>query len=887
MHHAAIPWTLLRVGVRHMLHRPWQAMLCIVGVALGVAMVVSIDLSNASARRAFTLSTDAVAGRATHQLVGGPAGIDERLYRRLRVEHGIRLSAPIVEGYVIAPDMQGITLHLLGVDPFVEQPFRSYLAAPGSQARAANKSFDLSTLLVEPNTVLIAEDMAQRYGLQPGDTFRLRIGGDMPNVRVAGILQPQDRLSRQVLETMLIADIATAQELLDSVSRLSRIDLILTEAQEEQVRTLLPPGVELTSPEARTSTLEQMIQAFELNLASLSMLALIVGMFLIYNTMTFSVVQRREKLGILRCLGVTRRQIFGLVLIEAVGMSLIGSLVGVLAGIVLGRGLVRLVTRTITDLYFVITIRNLAIDPVVLLKGFILGFLATLVAAAVPAHEATLTAPRAVLRRSSVEERIRYAVPRTTLSGLALFAIAGILLMLGNGQWLAWIAGWTGWTGWTAWTPSKVLSLYLAFAALFAILIGFSLLTPGTTVGLMTLIRPLWGRLFGLPGRMAARGVVAALSRTSVAIAALMVAVSVTIGVGIMVRSFRQTVIRWLDQSLSADIYVSPPGTMANRIDTTLDRALIDELTDTPGIAGRTLIRGVQVDVVDAGPVTLMAIERDTTRGMRALRFKRGAASPDALLAAFDAGDVFISEPLAYRTGLGAGDRLQMRTDKGVHGFTIAGVYYDYTSERGVVQLAYPFYRTYWDDPAITSCAFYVTTDVASQGEVDTVVQRLRERVGGRQELLIRSTRMLREHSMAIFDRTFAITAVLQILATIVAFIGVLSTLMALQLERTRELGMLRAVGFTPRQVWGLLLSQTGLMGLTAGILSMPVGLILALVLIYVINRRSFGWTLELVVDPWLFVQALVVAVCAALLAGIYPALRMARVSPAVALREE
>lgn len=881
MHHNAIPWTLLRVGVRHMLHRPWQAMLCIVGVALGVAMVVSIDLSNASARRAFTLSTDAVAGRATHQLVGGPSGIDERLYRRLRVEHGLHLSAPIVEGYVIAPDMQGMTLHLLGVDPFAEPPFRSYLAAPGSQARGANKSFDLSTLLVEPNTVLIAEEMAQRYGLHLGDTFRLRIGGDMPNVRVAGILQPQDRLSKQVLETMLIADIATAQELLDSIGRLSRIDLILTEGQEEQVRTLLPLGVEVTSPEARTSTLEQMIQAFELNLASLSMLALIVGMFLIYNTMTFSVVQRREKLGILRCLGVTRRQIFGLVLIEAVGMSLIGSLVGVLAGIVLGRGLVRLVTRTITDLYFVITIRNLAIDPVVLLKGFVLGFLATLVAAAVPAHEATLTAPRAVLRRSSVEERIRYAWPRTMLAGLGLFAVAGILLMLGNAQWLA------TWIPWVPWMQSKVLSLYLAFAALFAILIGFALLTPGTTVGLMTLIRPLWGWLFGLPGRMAARGVVAALSRTSVAIAALMVAVSVTIGVGIMVGSFRQTVIRWLDQSLSADIYVSPPGTMANRIDTTLDRALIDALTDTPGIAGRTLIRGVQVDVVDAGPVTLMAIERDKTRGMRALRFQRGSASPDELLAAFDAGEVFISEPLAYRTGLGAGDRLQMRTDKGVHDFTIAGVYYDYTSERGVVQVAYPFYRTYWDDPALTSCAFYVTPDVANQGEVDTVVQRLRERVGGRQELLIRSTRMLREHSMAIFDRTFAITAVLQILATIVAFIGVLSTLMALQLERTRELGMLRAVGFTPRQVWGLLLSQTGLMGLTAGILSMPVGLILALVLIYVINRRSFGWTLELVVDPWLFVQALVVAVCAALLAGIYPALRMARVSPSVALREE
>ncbi|NJM05436.1 FtsX-like permease family protein [Candidatus Gracilibacteria bacterium] len=241
------------------------------------------------------------------------------------------------------------------------------------------------------------------------------------------------------------------------------------------------------------------------------------------------------------------------------------------------------------------------------------------------------------------------------------------------------------------------------------------------------------------------------------------------------------------------------------------------------------------------------------------------------------------AEPLAYRSGLGIGDVLPLRTERGMHDFPIVGVYYDYTSDRGVIRMSYTAYREFWDDAAISSLALYVQPGV----DVEGFVAELRERFGAREELVIGSNVALRTGTLAIFDRTFAITAVLQLLATIVAFIGILSALMALQLERARELGMLRANGLTPGQLWGLVLSQTGLMGLTAGLLALPLGVALALVLVYVINRRSFGWTLDLALDPLLFVQALGVALVAALLAGIYPALKMARTSPALALREE
>ncbi|MFV9505640.1 MAG: FtsX-like permease family protein [Oscillochloridaceae bacterium umkhey_bin13] len=853
---------LLRTSFRYLLRHPWQVGLCILGVALGVAVVVAIDLANASASRAFQLSTESVTGRATHQILGGPTGLPEDLYRQLRLDHGVRAVAPVVEGYVQAPLLADQTFQLLGVDPFAEAPFRSYLAP--DQAGPP----DLAALLGQPATALMAETTAQRAGLAVGDALELRIGPLRQTVQLVGLLRPADDLSRQAVAGLLITDLATAQELLGQVGRLSRIDLILTPEQVPALQALLPPEAELTRAAARSNALEQMTRAFELNLTALSLLALIVGMFLIYNTVTFSVVQRRTLLGTLRCVGVTRRQIAGLVLAEAAVISVVGALLGLGLGVLLGRGLVQLVTQTINDLYFVVTVRELMLDPLVLLKGFVLGVLATLVAAAVPAIEATMTPPRTVLRRSSVEERVRLLVPRLALVGVMLLLLGLLLLALPVPPPQA------------AETQAPLIGIYLAFAALFVIIFGAALLTPLLTVALMRLLRPILGRFGGLLGRMAARDVEAALSRTAVAVAALMIAVSVTIGVGLMVGSFRQTVIAWLEQSLVADLYVSSPTNTANRIDTTIPVTLIETLARSEGVVAMTRFRNVVIET-PLGPTTLVTVDAPEGRGRSALRFSEGGGS--ASWAGWDRGEIFISEPLAFRSGLGVGDTLRLRTDRGQRDLRIAGVYYDYTSDRGVIRMDYAAYRALWDDPAISSLALYAAPGL----DVEALATQLQAELAGQSELVIGSNRALREGTLAIFDRTFAITAVLQLLATIVAFIGILSALMALQLERARELAMLRATGLTPAQLWGVVIGQTSLMGLTAGLLAAPLGLALALVLIFVINRRSFGWTLDLSLDPALFLQALLVALVAAILAGIYPAFKMSRTSPALALRDE
>ena len=846
---------LWRSSVRHLLAHPWQVGLSILGIALGVAVVVSVDLANESARGAFMGFAESLAGRATHRIVGGPSGLPEETYARLRLS-GVRAEAPVVERDVSAVDVPGRTFHLLGIDPFAEAPFRSFVTA-----ESASGARPLAVLLTRPATALIAQATAAQLGLRSGDSLVIRAGARRHRVELVGMLAPPDALSARSIESLLVTDIATAQELVGVPGRLSRIDLIVPRGEAGRallgrVRAALPPAAEITSASASVRALDDLSRGFSVNLTALSLLAFFVGMFLIYNTMTFSVVQRRPLIGALRALGVTRREVWVLVMTEALVLGALATAVGLPAGILLGGGLLRLVTRTINDLYVIVAVSELSVTPAALLTGAALGVGGTLLAALAPAFEATRSTPRAALGRSTLETRTRRLAPRLALGGALLVIVGASVLGL----------------------PTR--SLAVSYGSLFTILLGAALLTPGVTVSVVWLLQPLAGRAFGLLGRMATRGVVAALSRTAVAMAALMIAIAASVGVGIMIDSFRQSVVRWLEVSLQADVYVSSPSLVGSRPDATLDPDLIARLHAAPGVAAVGTQRTVRVQSPE-GPVRLIVLAL-ASRGYRSFTFKAG--DPATLWRRFEEGGaVLVSEPFAYHRRLRVGDSVRLRTETGERGFLVAGVYYDYGSSEGTVMMSRGTYERVWDDRGVSALAIYADDPRG----VDALVDALRRAAGPDRDVLVRSNRALREASLEVFDRTFAVTGVLRLLAMIVAFVGVLSALMALQLERAREIGVLRAQGLTPRQVWGLTTAQTGFMGLVAGLLALPVGTALALVLIFVINRRSFGWSLQLEIAPAILVQAVLLAVAAALLAAVYPAWRMSTMALPAALREE
>lgn len=845
---------LWRAALRYLLRHPLQLLFAVIGVALGVGVVVAIDLANSSANKAFNLSAEAVSGRTSHQVVGGPDGLPEEVYRQIRLAPTTFESAPVVEGLAAVPHKPGLTLRILGLDPFAEGPFREYSPGIGGNS-------DFIRLLTDPGSIMLSAATARDLDLRPDMQLTLQIGGKNRSVTLVGLLQAPDQLSSQALQNLIITDIATAQELLEQFGRLTRIDLILPSGASEetalqQLHSYLPAGVDVVRADQRQQSMAQMTRAFQLNLTALSMLALVVGMFLIYNTMTFSVVQRRPLLGALRTLGVTRREIIRLVLVEALLVGAVGTLLGLALGVLLANGLLALVTRTINDLYFVLNVRSLTLTPLPLAKGLLLGLGATLVAALVPALEAGRTAPRSVLSRSHIEGRGRRLLPWAVAagSGLMVLSLVGLLL------------------------PGH--SIIVGFICMFMLISGYALITPGLAVWLLKGLQSPFKTCFGILGKMAVRNLVAGLSRTGVATAALVIAVAATIGVGLMISSFRVTVDNWLHSYLSADIYITTQGNDFGAGRVPLEPELLERLGQVAGIEKITRARHLRLE--DAHGISELFVAEIPESSFAGYWFADG--DRQQIYREFNnTRAVIVSEPFAYRRDLKRGDFLTLRTQRGEKKFRIAGVFTDYGSDQGRITIARSLYQQYWSDPQTDALGMYLK-DTA---DTDLLVRQLRGLAADMQQLMVYSNRDLREASLATFDRTFAVTSVLRILAVLVAFVGILNALMAMQIERSRELAVLRAGGLTPQQLWLLVTGETGLIGLLAGLLALPLGIAQALILILVINRRSFGWSMDIQVDSAILFQALLLALIAAVLAGLYPAWRMAQTQPAQALRDE
>jgi putative ABC transport system permease protein len=700
---------LSKASRRFLLEQPLQLGLAILGIALGVAVVTSVDIARVSAERAFDVSFEAVAGRATHQILGGPDGLDEALYVRLRTRAGIYPAAPIVEGQVTPVGKRGTTLHILGVDPYAELPFRDHLRVRerGDRDRRANGEL-VRRLVTEPGTIVLSSATAHRLGVRPGQDLALQIGTRLGALKPIGFIEPEGGEAQSGLGDLLIADIGTAQALLGMAGRISRIDLELAEGAagavaERRIRALLPPGAELTPSGSRSEATKGMTRAFEANLVAMSLLALLVGAFLIYNTMNLAVVQRRELFGSLRALGVTGGQVYRMVILEAFAIGALASVLGLGIGALLGHGLVGLVARTINDLYFTVTVRELSWTPQLLFKGLALGLCTTLLAAQGAALEAARVPPRISLSRADLEARFRRTLPRAVWLGCLCLVLSGTMF-LASGK-----------------------SLELGFAAEFALIGGAALLTPALTFGGLRLLDPLIARWLGSHGRMAVRNVGAGLSRTAVATAALMVAIATTIGVGILIESFRIAVGEWLYGVLRADLYITTPGPDATAPPFELDRAFRDRIVALPEVEAVSTVRRFRVEV--AGQPTDIAVYEMAPGSYRGFRFKEGAAS-DLWRAFEEQGAVLVSEPLAYHRDLHRGDSVTLPTDRGPQALRIAGVYYDYSSDRGWVAMSRRTYERYWQGGGYSSIGVYARPGIGDARLRAAVEARLPEGLG-------------------------------------------------------------------------------------------------------------------------------------------------------------
>ncbi|BBM88014.1 FtsX-like permease family protein [Candidatus Uabimicrobium amorphum] len=843
--------TLLRLGLSNVKRHPWLTLFLILGVTLGVAVIVAIDIANQSAMRSFSMSLESVSGKTTHRIVGGSQGIDEKIYSDLKIKLNVAKCAPVISNYVNV----GRDIKLIGIDIFAEAPFRSYVNRDNlSLSDDAFVAFSQ-----QERAVILSQQLATELNTGVGKKIDMEFGGQRIPVSVVAVISPQDPFVQKSLSGIMITDISSAQEIFGSYGRLSHVDLIIEKNIVEtlkKIRNILPEEARIEELQQSNRKTQHIISSFQLNLSALSLLAILIGAFIIYDTVTFSVVRRRHVIGVLRSVGATKRNIFMMIMGETCVMALVGVFCGFFLGVVLAKFAVTMVMQTINDLYFTLTVTDFSIAGTTILKS-LLGVAIALVAALIPSVEAAKIPPVGMLRRSVLESKIHAYLSRFTLSGIALLCLGVVVFFI----------------------PSK--SLILGFIGISLVILGASLCVPLLLLVLMKLISLIAAKNNFVIVKMAARSIERSLSRTSVAVAALTVAVSCLIAINIMIGSFRITFINWIDSVLTAEIFVSGDNKGIARAKE-FSRELAAKVAQVDGVKSISLSRITDVKSQTKDIVRLNAVTRNiANRGVFSWTHK----NIDGKWNDINERSIVVSEPFAYRYNMAQneGNSISLYTDKGLQEFHVVGIYVDYASDRGQILMADEVYRHYWKDDKITAIAVFLKDGYNR----DSVGKEIEKSLEGYEDLVVNPSENLREIALNIFDRTFAITFAMQILVGFVAFIGIISTLMALQLERKKEIGILRANGMTPRQLRKLVYCETGLMGAVAGIISIPLGFAVAVIFIYVINVRSFGWTIQFFPYAKYFVQGLVTAIIAATLAGIYPAWKFAVTNIASVLREE
>ncbi|MHB8909657.1 MAG: FtsX-like permease family protein [Syntrophales bacterium] len=818
--------------LRYLRRRRSLSLLQLLGIACGVAAAVGMALSARVSLASFEKAVESLNGRATHFLQRPAGPVEETVLVRLMADPAVQAFSPLIDRRIRLGN--GEMVRLLGIDPFLDQQIRPQL----SRSRPRESSGpDPYAFLLEEDAVLVDEQLAAQFRLhagQPLETSRgtFRIVGTFPNA--SG-------------EPLVLMDIGHAQRLFGLSGKIDRVDLIVND--EAAFLSRWKSGFRIQSGRQRQETLRDMLQAFRLNLQALSLLALFVGIFLVYNTAMFTVVSRRRDAGILRSLGASPREIFGAFFCEILLLGSIGGALGGLSGFLLSRFLNDLVAGTISNLYFFLRPAPLEWSWPVLVISIALGCAASVLGGIFPLVELIRMDPVQALRG-------RVAVRGTKgLAGKAALAGAGVLVIsLGLFSLAA-------------------VHVYFGFAGSFALLIGVSLIVGLVLVLVHPVLKRFLARLSGLPGKVAAGNIRQNLDRTAVAVAAFMVAISMSIGLSSMIGSFRQSLVWWMGTQLRADLYVGKVDEVE------VPESLYHELRTIPGLEGFDLYRNVQL-LYRGKPITVCSVEAAVLQKYTNFGWLEGGNENwDPV----KKGAAIVSESFYRRFGIKKGDTITLDGVDGPASLTVAAIFYDYTSEHGVIMMDRATYVRIFNDRAISSLGIFVNSRNPHRKQL---LEEVRQRAV-RRGLPVYTREQLWGSILSVFDGTFAVTRSMQALSIIVAFFGIAGALMTLFIERQREFGIYRALGFSSRQVAGMTLMEGLGMGLVSYLMSIGVGTLLAWVLIRVINLRSFHWTIFFYPAWEPYAVAFGTALLASLGAAVYPIWKVYRTYPQMQIREE
>jgi len=835
-----------RLILRPLRAEPVRTLLTVLSVALGIAVVLAIELASEAAAGSFRSSLETVAGEADYE-VTSVGGLDESLYAKLsQLPIPIKVRPRIENHAVLLESKQ--TLPLIGLDLVAHALDTNSTNAPNPSNPPASPSVTPAPNLapgVSQGVIL-----ATASNRKPGDTITLRINDRDHLLTVTKVINSDTAFA--------IVDLGLAQDLLNRPGKIDRLLIEATDNLEPQIKQALPAGATLAPFGARTEENRKMLAGFRSNLVILSYIALVVGAFLIYNTISVSVVRRRSEIGILRALGMTRTAVLTMFLTEAALFGLAGIAIGVPLGRLMAEAAVGAIGATVQNLYVSSQPGLIALTFLSSLKAVLAGLTVTLAAAWAPAREAAAIAPVEAMARG----RKDYDTSQTQFRNLALSAFCAAA---------AYFASFAPPIG------RRPLFGYLAAALL---VLSASLATPAFVHYLTRSTRHLLKSLLGVEGLLASQSLDASLRRTSVLIAALITAVAMLVSVGIMVGSFRETVIQWIDSQLTADIFLQPAVPASADRFPTLSPGIAERVAALPMVTMVDQFRAYPI-FFRGLPVTLGSGDANVVRQRGKFHLLEG--DPESAYAQMlNSDSAIVSEPFVNKHNVHLGDTINLPLGEKIHPIKIVGVYTDYSNERGYIILHRSRLLRYLPDPAPSNLAVYLRP-----GTNLTQAQRAIENALADSRVLILPNQALRREAILIFDRTFAITYALELVAVFVAVVGVAGALLALVIDRRRELSLLRFLGAARSQIRKLILCEAGLIGLLSVLGGIILGGVLSLVLVYVINKQSFGWSIQFHIPIAILLGALTIIFTATLLAGLYPARVALALNPIEVIHEE
>ncbi|MEK6303798.1 MAG: FtsX-like permease family protein [Acidobacteriota bacterium] len=887
------PWTLFRQFILRALAREkLRSGITALGISLGVAVVIAIRLANASSLASFRTATESMAGETSIQITGTAGRFDEMLLAQLEWLSDYGKASPVIAGLAMTDPREkpadepgakidatpsssfapkGEFIQVLGVDALRDRPLRRFSLVRGRDDDSQPTPRELLFLLTDPRSILLTEKFARVRGITLGSRLPLIIGDRRREFVVRGLLLDEGP-ARALQGNFALMDIAAAQLAFNRLGTIDRLDVKLTrglqlEAAEDEIRSKLPASLVVVRPESGYREVEKMIAAFHFNLSALGSIALLVGLFLIYNTVSISVITRREEVGALRAVGASRRLVLALFLGEAGLLSIVGTIFGLGLGRLMAGAAVRATAATVETFYIASAAKQIvdttALGATEILMAFSIALTLAVVAASVPALEASRVRPVEAMRGAArIAQSVKPSRKHLAISA-ALFALGYALSRLG---------------------PIAGLPIF-GFAAAGALMFAGAFLTPtalwiACALGEGLIARLL--RLFRVEAKLASSNLRGAIPRVSISVAALGVALAMMVSVSIMIGSFRKTVAYWVDESMVADIYARPMMRTATSYEGEIADEVIAAVKADPAVEAIYPFTTQQVSF-EGNLITVGAGDFSTFLKHGRLAFKAPADARARMREAVDNDAVSVNESFALRFNKDVGDTIELPTATGSKPFEIATIYYDYSTSRGWVVMDQRTYSRHYIATRPGSLSVYLKPGA----DADEARERFERGAGGGYPTFFATNGSIRREVMRIFDSTFEITRALELIAITVAGLGVISTLIALILERRREIAVLGFLGATRAQIKRMIVIEALMIGAVGQAIGLAVGFALSLVLIYVINVQSFGWTIQFHFPYGFLVESSLLILAASALAALYPAARAAKIKAVQFAREE